>query len=75
MKEVQIDRLVLQVPDLSASDGRRLAFQVADGLGTLTGGRDISTLRLNLRVTAGASVDEMARQILAELLTEVRRLP
>ena len=75
MKEVQIDRLVLQVPDLSAADGRRLALQIADGLGTLTGGGDISAFSLNLRVSAGASVDELARQILAELFTEVRRLP
>jgi hypothetical protein len=75
MTEIQVDRLILQVPDLSAADGRRLALQIAEGLGTMTGGLDIPGLRLDLRASAGAGVDELAQQILAELLLQVRRLP
>jgi hypothetical protein len=75
MTEVNIDRLILQVPDLSAMSGKRLALQIAEGLGTLTGGLDVPGLRLDLRAPAGANVDELAQQILAELLLQVRRLP
>ena len=75
MTEVQIDRLILQVPGLSVADGRRLAQQVADGLGRLTGGLNVAALRLDLRGAAGAGVDELAQQIVAALLREVRRLP
>jgi hypothetical protein len=75
MTEIQIDRLILQVPDLSAADGRRLAHQITEGLRAMTGALDVPALRLDLRVPAGAGVDELAQQIVAELLLQVRRMP
>jgi hypothetical protein len=75
MTEIQIDRLILQIPDLSAADGRRLALQITEGLRMMTGALDVPALRLDLRAPAGAGVDEMAQQILAELLSQVRRMP
>jgi hypothetical protein len=67
MTNVQIDRLVLQVPNLSVESGRRLALQIAEGLGEMADGIDVPTLRLDLRAPVGASVDDLAQQILAEL--------
>ena len=78
MSILSIDRLILNVPGLSESDGRRLAEQVADGLGSLRfvgGGRDIPTLNLDLQPGRGESLDELARQIVNEFARQVRQLP
>ena len=78
MNEIWIDRLILQVPGLSETAGRRLALQVADGLsavGAAVGARDIPALRLDLVAAPNAGVDELARQIVAEVLRQVQRLP
>jgi hypothetical protein len=78
MSAFMIDRLILQVPGLSESDGRRLALQVAQGLGTagsVGGGRDIPVVHLDLKAKPNTGVDELARQIVAELLQQLRRLP
>ena len=78
MSETAIDRLILEVPGLSESDGRRLALLVGHGLGAVGAagaGRDIPTLRLDLVAKPNAGPDELARQILEELVRQVRRLP
>jgi hypothetical protein len=78
MGDLQIDRLSLHVAGLSEAEGRRLALQVAEGLGAApdTGTvRDIPTLRLDLTAAPGAGADELARQIVAEVLRQLRRLP
>jgi hypothetical protein len=74
MNNLAIDRLILDVPGLSESDGRRLARQVADGLGSarLGGGLDIPTMHLDLRPGRGDGVDELARQIVAEFARQIR---
>jgi hypothetical protein len=77
MNEVAIDRLILHVSGLSESDGQRLALQVAAGLGAAGaagGGRDIPALRLDLTARPSTGVDELARQIVAELVRQVRQL-
>jgi hypothetical protein len=76
--EISIDRLTLHVPGLSESDCRRLALEVAEGLGAARasgGGRDIPSLRLDLLAGPETGLDELARQIVLQLLHEVRRLP
>jgi hypothetical protein len=78
MNTLSIDRLILNVPGLSESDGRRLAQQVADGLGSarfVGGALDIPTMNLELRAGRGESLDELARQIVAEFARQVRQLP
>jgi hypothetical protein len=77
MADIRIDRLALQAPGLTAADGRRLAFRVADGLaaaGAAGGGREVSALRLDLTAAPGAGVDALAEQIVAEVLRQLRRL-
>jgi hypothetical protein len=78
MSAISIERLALQVPGLSQSDGRRLALRIAEGLGSagaIGGGRDILALRLDLTARANTGVDELARQIVAEVLRQVERQP
>jgi hypothetical protein len=78
MGDIRIDRLALQVPGLTAADGRRLALQVAHGLaaaGAAGGGRAVPALRLDMTAAPGAGVDELAEQIVAEVLRQLRRLP
>ncbi len=78
MSAFSIDRLTLRVPGLSESEGLRLALQVAHGLAAaraVGGGRDIPALHLDLKAKPNTGVDDLARQIVAELLQQVRRLP
>jgi hypothetical protein len=78
MSDVQIDRLTLQVRGLSEADGRRLALRIAEGLGAgaaAGGGRDIPSLRLDLVARPSAGPDELARQVVAELVRQMQRLP
>jgi hypothetical protein len=74
---VQIDRLTLQVPGLSAADGQRLALRVAEelGAGGAGAGRDIPALRIDLTAGAGTGVDELARQVVAEVWRQLGRVP
>jgi hypothetical protein len=72
-----IDRLTLEVPGLSASDARRLALEVARGLGAAGaagGNRDLPALRLDLVAVAGAGVDELSRRIVDAVLEQLRPL-
>ena len=77
MDSLSIDRLTLQVPWLSESGGRRLALRVAEGLGdvALGGARDIPALRLELTADPGSDVDQLTRQIVSEILRQIRRQP
>jgi hypothetical protein len=78
MNEISIERLSLQVPGLSKSDGQRLAQQVAEGLGSMAFSGDhfdIPGLRLDLTATPNAGLDELARQILAEVMRQIERHP
>jgi hypothetical protein len=73
---IWIDRLTLQVPGLSAADGRRLALLVARGLGTAEAagcGRDLPAVRLDLVAPPSAGVDELARRIVAAVLDQIGR--
>jgi hypothetical protein len=74
---LSIDRLTLNVEGLTPADARRLALEVARGLEAAVPGSsgDVPTLRFDLTATTGATVSELARQIVAELVRQVRRLP
>ncbi len=78
MDRLSIDRLILDVPGLSESDGRRLVRKVADGLGAARfagEGLEIPSLRLDLRPRPGEGVDDLAGRIVAEFARQVRRIP
>jgi len=74
VSSVAVDRISLQVPSLSAEEGR-LARLLADGLAAAVppgGGASIGSVAVSSG-GAGASVDELARWILAEIAAQLRR--
>jgi hypothetical protein len=78
VSDIQIDRLSLHVPGLSPAAGRRLALQIAEGLGAAgatMSTRDIPALRIDLTAGPITGVDELARQVIAEILRQVQRQP
>jgi hypothetical protein len=78
MANVSIDRLTLQVPGFSESDGKRLALAVAEALEAASLGREtgeVSTLRVDLSAGTGAQPNVLARRIVAEIARQVQRLP
>ena len=78
MPGASINRLTLEVPGWSEVAARRLASAVADGLATagLPGASsNLSTLRVDLTAGANVQPDTLARQIVAEILRQLERLP
>jgi hypothetical protein len=78
MPEISIDRLTLQVPGFSETEGKRLALAVADGLAAAALSRetgDVKTLRVDLTAVAGVERDLLARQIVSEIIRQLERLP
>lgn len=78
MADVSIDRLTLQIPGFSETDGKRLALAVAEALEAATLGREtgeVSTLRVDLTAGAGAEPNLLAERIVAEVVRQVQRLP
>jgi hypothetical protein len=77
MNAIQIDRLTIQVSGVTEVEGRRLALQIANGLGAASvgGGHDIPSLRLDLVAGPNMGPDELVRHVVAELVRQVARLP
>jgi hypothetical protein len=75
MAAFSIDRILMKVPGLSASQGQGLARDIADGLSGLSSlpgaAREIAVLDVRLRGAAGESRDALALRVAAEI---VRRL-
>jgi hypothetical protein len=70
--------LALEVPGWSEIASRRLASEIADGLATAsleTVSGNLSTLRVDLTGGANVQPDELAKQIVAEILRQLDRLP
>jgi hypothetical protein len=77
MNEISVDRLILQAPGLSETEGRRLGGLIAEGLealGAVAGPRDIPALRLDLTAPRAGGVDELARHVVAEIVRRVSRI-
>lgn len=75
MKEVHIDRLTLRLTGASEHDGRQLAQRVAEGL-RASGIEGCARGRDRVRATvsgAAGSQDELARKIVNEVLSQLRR--
>ena len=81
MAMVQIDRLTLHVTGFAGDDARRLAQRIAEELAQAPAPRRARLATLQVQVTApamggtGASaIDEVARQVAADVLRQVARL-
>jgi hypothetical protein len=68
MADVEIDRLTLQVPDLPAEQGHRLAELVAAGLARARFAPKQSIDKVNVEFpSSGASLEQLAASIVAAL--------
>ncbi len=77
MTQLNIDRLTLNLPALSQSDGQRLSRRIAEGLasGVITSGaaRHVPNLQVTIPADANADVDWLAEQIVAEVLRQLNQ--
>jgi hypothetical protein len=78
MADVSIQRLTLKLSGLSAGDGRRLAERIAEGLAAVALPAGLALLeveKVQVKAAAGAgqSVDQLAGQIVAEIVRQVQR--
>lgn len=74
MSALSIDRLILSVPFMSETQGRRLAAGIVDGLaGTRLswGGGEFPKLRFDVTANASANPDRLAEQIVAEIIRQI----
>jgi hypothetical protein len=80
MPDVSIERLTLKLSGLSEGEGRRLGERIAEGLAATALPTGLTLLEVEkVRVTAAAgpaaSVDQLARQVVAEIVRQVQRGP
>lgn len=77
MTNLNIDRLTLNLPALSQSDGQRLARQIAEGLasGVITSqaARDSPNIHVTIPANSNPDVDWLADQIVAEVLRQLNQ--
>jgi len=74
MPELEIGRLALNIPGLHPDAAPRLAKLVADGLGRAALPDVFRAERLDIELSAGAhgaSVEQLAHQIIRELLRQM----
>jgi hypothetical protein len=76
MAELSIERLSLHLSGISEKDGRRLTRLIADGLAEASAPRstaDRDALRSSITPRAGSSLQQIADQIVADLLSQLQR--
>jgi len=77
MPEMKVDRLVLKAGAMDPRAARRLAEAVTAGLERAPLPGDLAQraelVRLQVRPAPGATTDNLAQQILSELMRELRR--
>jgi hypothetical protein len=74
MAAAHIDRLTLEIPDMSAAEARDLALRVAAGLAethTLPAAGDIPALAIELVADPRSGLSLLADRILAELIRQL----
>jgi hypothetical protein len=75
---LQIDRMKVEIPGISAEEGRRVALLVAAGLaeaGAMPAVGDIPAVQIELVPDTEANGSELARHIIAATLRHLRRMP
>jgi len=77
MSDINIEKLALKVTGLDELQGKRLAEQLAASLEQISPLGDqpvrMELVRLRVQPAAGASTENIARQITAELAREINR--
>jgi len=77
MPEVQIDKLTLRLANADRSQGERLAQKLASALAKISLESDLpvrkESVRVRVQPAPGAAAEHLARQIVHELISELRR--
>ena len=78
MPGISIDRMTLESTGISEPQARRLAMGITEGLGARGESivlRDVPAVCINLTASAGVGVDQLAEQVVSEILRQLRQLP
>jgi hypothetical protein len=76
MPGISIDEMMLDLPGMTESQGRRLAMGIAHGLavaGVSSTTGEVPALRIDLTADAGADSDVLARRVVAEIVRQLRQ--
>ncbi len=75
MADIRIDRLTLSLPGFAAPDAQRLvrliAAQLAAAPQPATGSRQLDSLAVSVSGPVPTGVDQLAEQVVAEILRQV----
>ena len=78
MAEISIDQLALELPFMPETQARRLAMGIVDGLavaGLSWSAGEFPTMRIDLTANDGADIDRLAKQVVSEIVRQLRRMP
>ncbi len=77
MSGTLIERLILDVPAMSAADGRRLGLLVAAGLARasagVAGAADLASVRVVVEPGRSGTIEALADRIVADALRQIGR--
>ena len=75
MQDLKIERLSLRLAGLSEGESRRLPRLIAEGLAGAAPGiaEQHDAMRVRISTHAGASAEELSKQIVAELVRQLER--
>lgn len=77
MSDITIDRLTLRLRGLATHDGERLARLVADGLATSAASLEtpyhVGALHISGAVDLGSNMEQLANQIVADVIRQLAR--
>ena len=78
MPATTIDRLALRLSGVAERDAQRLALLIAEGLAAArlspVPAGDIGTVHVHVTARAGDSLDQLAQQVVAEIMRELAKL-
>jgi len=78
MAQINIDRLVLEVPRMTEAGAQSLALAIANRLGTATlpgASENVTMMRVDLAANFQAEHDQLADEIVSEILRQLQRSP
>ena len=77
MPKVQIDKLALRLANADRRQGERLAEKLATALAEISAEKDLperkEMVRVRVHPAPGAAVENLTKQIMRELMSELRR--
>jgi len=78
MGDIKIDRLALEVPEMSEAGAQSLALAIANQLGVAglpATPVEMPVLRVDLTAASGGDTSQLAEQIVSEVMRQLQRSP